>query len=96
MVKAVTFQLDLEQADIILTDMVASLVDASALAIQERAQSMVDGRSSNPPTIKVSSAVGTIRKGKRYIATVSAEGSNAHELYVGHEVLVKSIDAGRV
>lgn len=80
----------------ILTDMAAATVKQSADAISGRAQSMASGMSSDPPTISVSTRIGTIRKGIRAIATISANGKDAHDNYIGAMALTKARDAGRV
>lgn len=57
---------------------------------------MASSMTSNPPTITVSLKVGTIKRGLRAIATISAEGNDPHSNYVGHLALAKGRDAGRV
>lgn len=96
MSRDVTFQLDTTAAADIITKMAAPLVEQSANAIASRAQSMANGMSSHPPQISVTTRVGTIKRGLRYIATISAEGKDDHENYVGHVALAKAKDAGRV
>lgn len=91
-----SFQLDIQGAQELLTDMVMPLVKSSADAIASRAGGMAGSISSRPPTFTVSTRVGTIRRGVRAIATVTANGPDAHAEYVGHTALTKSIDAGRV
>lgn len=76
--------------------MSASIVEQSADAIAQRAQSMAGSMSSQPINITVEKSVGTIRRGKRYIAKVSAVGANPHASYIGHQALQKARDAGRV
>ena len=92
----VTFSLDTQAAAAILTDMVAPLIKQSGEAIAARAQSMANSMSSDPPTITVTTSVGTIKKGRRAISTVTARGKNAHQNYIGHMALIKARDAGRV
>lgn len=73
-----------------------STVERSANAIAQRARSMASSISSDPPTITVSTTVGTIKRGTRAIATVRAQGKDSHENYIGHVALSKAKDAGRV
>lgn len=80
----------------ILTDMVAPVLKQSAEAIAGRGRSMASSMSSNPPEITVTESVGTVKRGRRAIATVRATGRNAHENYIGHVALAKAKDAGRV
>lgn len=80
----------------ILTDMVAPLIKQSGEAIAARAQSMANSMSSDPPEITVTTTVGTVKKGRRAIATITARGKDAHQNYIGHMALVKARDAGRV
>lgn len=92
----VSFQLDTDAAGKILTEMVAPLIKQSGEAIAARARSMAGSMSSEPPEITVTTSVGTIKKGQRAIATITASGRNAHQNYIGHTVLAKAKDAGRV
>lgn len=94
----VSFQLDVDAANIILTDMVAPVVKQSADAIADRARSMAGSISSNPPEITVTETIGVNPggKGRRAIARITASGSDAHSNYVGHVALAKAKDAGRV
>lgn len=96
MSRNVKFQLDTAAANVIITDMAAPIVEQAANAIASRAQSMAGSLSSHPPQISVTTRVGTIKRGVRAIATITAEGSNDHENYVGHIALRKAKDAGRV
>jgi len=67
------------------------------MAIAARAQSMANSMSTNPPEISVATVVGTIRRGRRAIATITSDGGlDAHANYVGRMALVKARDAGRV
>lgn len=93
-----SFQLDVDAANIILTDMVAPVIKASAEAIAGRARSMASSISSDPPTITVTESVGINPggKGQRAIARITATGRDAHSNYVGHLALAKAKDAGRV
>lgn len=91
-----SFQLDTTAAAAIITDMAAPVVEQAAQAIAARAQSMAGSMSSHPPEISVSTRVGTIKRGLRVIATISAEGKDDHENYVGAVALAKAKDAGRV
>ena len=78
--------------------MVAPVIKQSAEAIAARARSMAGSMSSTPPEITVTTGVGVNKggRGQRYIATVTATGKDAHENYIGHQVLSKAKDAGRV
>lgn len=92
----VSFQLDVEAASSILTEMAMPLVKQSGEAIAARAQSMAASMSSDPPQISVSTTVGTVKRGRRAIATVTATGRDAHQNYIGYMALTKARDAGRV
>lgn len=96
MSRDVTFQLDTAAAESILTEMVAPLIKQSGEAIAARAQSMAASMSSDPPTITVSTTVGTVKRGRRAIATIRATGKDAHQNYIGRLALIKARDAGRV
>lgn len=96
MSRDVKFQLDTRAAAVIITDMAMQTVEQSANAIASRAQSMAGSISSHPPQISVSTRVGTIKRGVRAIATITAEGKDDHENYVGRIALSKAIGAGRV
>lgn len=96
MSKDVSFVMDIAGGRQILTDMAAATVKQSADAIAARAQSMAGSMSSDPPEITVSTKIGTIRKGVRAIATISASGRDAHQGYIGAMALTKAKDAGRV
>lgn len=96
MSRDVSFQLDTAAAESILTEMVAPLIKQSGEAIAARAQSMASSMSSNPPIITVRTSVGTVKRGRRAIATITATGKDAHQNYIGHLALVKARDAGRV
>lgn len=92
-----TFQLDTQAAEEILTSMAAPIVKQSADAIASRAGSMYGSMTSQPVTVEVTERVGinTRGRGKRAIATVTAHGSNVrHDLLL--EALVKSKDAGSI
>lgn len=94
----VSFQLDIDAANVILTDMVAPVIKSSAEAIASRARSMASSISSDPPEISVSQSVDVNPggKGRRAIARITAVGNDAHSNYVGHVALAKAKDAGRV
>lgn len=96
MAKDVSFSLDPSGGEQILAKMAMPLVKQSAEAIAARARGMAASMSSNPPSITVTTKVGTIRRGVRAIATIKAEGNNSHSNYIGHVALTKSRDAGRV
>lgn len=92
----VSFQLDTNAAGEILTNMVQPLIKQSGEAIAARARSMAGSMSSDPPEITVTTSVGVVKRGQRAIATIRASGKNAHQNYIGHVVLAKARDAGRV
>lgn len=96
MSKDVSFVLDPAGGAEILQNMSAKVIKQSAEAIAARARSMASSISDNPPEISVATKVGTIKRGVRAIATISAIGSDAHENYIGHIALAKAKDAGRV
>lgn len=96
MSRDVSFSLDTDAAAVILTDMVAPLIKQSGEAIAARANSMAGSMSSDPPTITVTTSVGTVRRGRRAIAKVTANGKDAHQNYIGRMALLKALDAGRV
>lgn len=96
MSNGVTFQLDPKGGEDILQRMAVPIIRQAADAIADRAKSMASKSTSNPPEISVSSAVGIIRKGTRAISTVKAQGNTKHAQYIGHMVLKKAKDAGRV
>jgi len=95
MSKDVSFSLDQKGGETILQSMMMPTVKQRAEAIAARAQAMVGSMSSNPPSITVTTRLGTIKRGVRAIATIKAEGDDAHENYIGHIALAKSKDAGR-
>lgn len=96
MSKDISFNLDTQAASEILTSMVAPVIQKSGDAIAVRARSMAASISSEPPEISVSTSVGTLKRGQRAIATITARGKNAHQNYIGHVALSKAKDAGRV
>ena len=95
MSKDVSFFLDTLAAQEILTKMAMPVVKQKADAIAARATSMAGSMSSNPPSISVSTRIGTVKRGVRAIATITAEGRDAHQNYIGHYVLSRAKDAGR-
>jgi hypothetical protein len=95
MSKDVSFAMDTKGGEEILQSMMMPTVKAKADAIAARAASMAGSMSKEPPTISVTTKIGTIKRGVRAIATISAEGRNAHQNYVGHYVLARAKDAGR-
>ena len=94
--KEVTFQLDTQAANQILTGLAMATVSRSTNAIAQRAQSMAGSISSTPPEFTVTTQVGTIRKGKRAIGRVAAHYKDARQRYVASTALAKAKDAGRV
>lgn len=95
MSKDVSFVLDPKGGEQILQGMMMQTVKERATSIAARAQSIAGSMSSDPPTITTTTRLGTIKRGVRAIATVTAEGSDAHENYIGHVALAKAKDAGR-
>lgn len=96
MAKDTTFVLDITAAgETILQQLAAPLVKSSAEAIASRAGSMARKVSKESYAFEVTSAVGTIVKGKRAIATVTTSTDNPHQEYVARSVLAKARDAGR-
>lgn len=96
MSKDVSFSLDVDAASVILTEMVAPLIQQSGDAMAARANSMAASMSSDPPTIAVSHSVGTVKRGRRAIATLTVQGKDARQNYIGRMALIKARDAGRV
>lgn len=96
MAKDVSFSLDTKGGEAILQSMMMPTVKERADAIAARARSMAGSLTSDPPEITVITKIGTIRKGVRAIATITADGGgDAHKSYIGNMVLAKSKDAGR-
>lgn len=95
MSKDVSFFLDTVAAGEILTKMAMPVVKQKADAIAARATAMAGSMSKKPPTFTVTTQIGTVKRGVRAIATVSAEGQDAHQNYIGHYVLARAKDAGR-
>lgn len=96
MSKDVSFSLDTQGGEEILTSMVAPVIEQSAAAIAARARSMAGSISSAPPAITVSTSRRASRRGgSRAVATVRAEGNDDHQNYIGYKALAKAIDAGQ-
>lgn len=91
----VTFQLDLKGGAEILQRMAAPIVKKSADAIASRAQSNASSMTSKPPTIKVFSSVGVIKRGSRAIAVVKGGGTQ-RDVYIATEAIRKAKDAGKL
>lgn len=93
-----TFQLDTSAAgQIILQRMVSGVVTQSAAAVLARANRIGAAISSEQPGFELSTRVGTIKRGTRIIATITAnETHDPHQAYVAHQALLKAKDAGRV
>lgn len=98
MSKDVSFQLDIAAANSILTEMVLPLIKQSGEAIKARADSIAANMSSDPPEITLTTSVGVNKggRGRRAIATVTAQGKDPHQNYIGRMALAKAKDAGRV
>lgn len=92
----VTFQLDPAGGAEILQNMVKPTIDKAGQAIAARARAMANSQTSNAPTITVTTKVGVIKRGQRAIATIEADGNNAHSNYIGHQAIAKARDAGRL
>lgn len=93
----VSFAMDTQAGEEILTNMAMPLIKQSAEAITARAQSMAASMSSDPPEIVMTTSFGTIRRGTRAIATIMANGGgDAHKKYIGVMALQKAKDAGRL
>lgn len=95
MSKDVSFAMDTKGGEEILQVMAMATVKMKADAIAARAASMAGSMSKTPPSISVTTRIGTIKRGVRAIATISADGRNAHQNYIGHYVLARAKDAGR-
>lgn len=95
MSRDVSFFLDQEAASVILTSMVAPVLKQKAEAIAARARTMAGSISTDPPNISVTESVGVVKKGRRAIATITAQGNDAHSNYIGYVALSKAKDAGR-
>ena len=95
MSKDVSFAMDTKGGEEILQSMMMPVVKQKADAIAARASSMAGSMSNKAPTITVTTRIGTIKRGIRAIATISAEGRDAHQNYIGHYVLARAKDAGR-
>lgn len=91
----VSFSLDIKGGEEILTAMAMPVIKQKADAIAARATSMAGSMSKNPPSIAVTTKIGTIKRGLRAIAYITAEGRDAHQNYIGHYVLARAKDAGR-
>lgn len=97
MSKDVSFQMDTQAGEDILTRMAMPVIRQSAAAITSRANGMAASMSSDPPTISMSADFGTIRRGTRAIATIKVDADgDAHKRYIGIMALTKARDAGRV
>lgn len=96
MANDVSFQLDIDEASEILTDMVMPTIKQSTEAIAYRASAMAASMSGAPPTFTILAEVGTIRRGRRAIGTVVAPIDNNRDSYIAHTALAKALDAGRV
>lgn len=93
----ITFALDTGGGQDVLTGLAMKTIKQSGEAVKARASAMASSMSSNPPQISISTSVGTIRRGRRAIATIRADGgADAHKNYIGAMALAKSKDAGRV
>lgn len=96
MSKDITFQLDPDAAADILQSMAMPIVTQSTNAMAARAQSIAGSISSDPPDITMSTTVGTIKRGRRAIGTVTIKGRDAHQMYIGRMALVKAKDAAKI
>lgn len=96
MARDTKFQLDTAAAAVIIQGMMMPTVQQSAQAILSRARSMAGSMSSDPPEMELSTRIGTIKRGVRAIATITANGKDDHQNYIGNVALRKAKDAGRV
>lgn len=94
--KFITFQLDTTGGEDVLTNIAAPTIRRSGEAIKARAAAMASSLSKRPPAFSLGTQVGTIRRGRRAIATISVSGGDAHANYIGAMALAKAKDAGRV
>lgn len=98
MAKDTTFQLNITSAgQVILQTMAADIVRRSAAAIMGRAENMAASQSPDAPGYELHTSIGTIKRGRRAIATVKANNADsAHGAYIARLALIKAKDAGRV
>lgn len=96
MSKDISFQLDTDAAADILQNMAMATVQSSTNAMGARAQSIAGAMSSDPPDITVSTSVGTIKRGRRAIGTITIKGRDAHQMYIGRMALIKAKDAAKI
>lgn len=96
MSKDISFQLDTDAAADILQSMAMATVQTSTNAMAARAQSIANSTSSDPPDITSSTGVGTIKRGRRAIGTVTIKGNDAHQMYIGRMALIKAKDAAKI
>lgn len=99
MTRDVTFQLDIQSANEVLTSMAAPIVKQSADAIGMRVATMLGSMTSQSVSVTVTETVGVNMRGRgrRAIATVVAKSSNNEVVHSKLlEALVKSKDAGRI
>ena len=94
--KDVSFYLDTDAASVILTKMSLPVIRQAGLARQSRAQSMANSMSSNAPQFSLQTEIGTIKRGKRVIAKISAPALTPRDSFIAHTALAKSKDASRL
>jgi hypothetical protein len=97
MAKEMTFSLDIAGAgEAILQSMAADPANQAAQAISQRATMMAASMDKDPPSFSVFESVGTIKRGQRAIATVTANGNTARQIYIARQALLKAKDAGQL
>lgn len=96
MSRKVRFQLNLSGGADVLQNMAQRVVNNSAKSIAGRANSVAGSMTSKPPTFKVYSSVGVIKRGQRAISVVKSESTNPRQTYIANQALVKSRDAGKL
>lgn len=80
-----------------LQGMVRPIIQKSGEAIVARAAGMASSMSDKAsPNFSAQTTVGTIKRGRRVITTISADYSNSREEYIARQALAKARDAGRL
>lgn len=80
----------------VLQLMTKQIVNDAGTKISSRANLIARSMSSNPPTFKVTTKVGVIRRGERAICTIQADGVTDRQMYIARMALTKAKDAGKV
>ncbi len=92
----VSFQLDIDSAAAVITDMARPVVEQSAKGIASRANTIAGSMSSEAPSFTATTKVGRIKKGQRAIGTISASVDNSRESYIAHSALSRAKDGGSI